>query len=102
VDGEAVACGDGGIASFALLRHHRRDDRVSCGLSTLYSLGPSRLRERRSPLARGSMRRAHATDIRPFCVGDHSVHSLPTTADEQLISNRSAYDRAATEFRSVS
>jgi len=28
VDGEAVACGDNGVASFDLIRHHRHNDRA--------------------------------------------------------------------------
>ena len=48
IDGEAVACGNDGIASFDLLRHHRHDDHVFMWAFDLIELDGDDLR--RDPL----------------------------------------------------
>ena len=48
IDGEAVACDDNGIASFALVRHHRANDSVFLYAFDLIELNGDDLR--RDPL----------------------------------------------------
>jgi ATP-dependent DNA ligase len=57
IDGEAVACGDDGVASFDLLRHRRQDDRVFLYAFDLVELNGDDLRrvpieQRKADLAR--------------------------------------------------
>ena len=67
IDGEAVACDDDGIASFDLLRHRRRDDRVFLYAFDLVELNGDDLR--RDPIERAQGRSGCACSRRraPGC-----------------------------------